>query len=241
MLPRNIIYYGKDEPLPELTRLRAGPLNMIYEQGDLRYIKFGERELLRRIYVAVRDRNWGTIPPTFSNVQMDITNDSFYIQYDVENIQDEIDFTWRGEIIGNADGTIQFIMDGISRSSFLRNRIGFCILHPASLAGENFIVDHVDGSIENGLLPVLISANQPVQPFSDMRSMACQIAPGIIAKLGFSGDIFEMEDQRNWTDASFKTFCTPLRLPYPVKILKNTRITQSVTLSLQEERKIEDR
>ena len=30
------------------------------------------------------------------------------------------------------------------------------------------------------------------------------------AELAFEGDIFEMEDQRNWTDASFKTYCTPL-------------------------------
>ena len=29
------------------------------------------------------------------------------------------------------------------------------------------------------------------------------------------GDVFETEDQRNWTDASFKTYCPPLRLPFP--------------------------
>jgi hypothetical protein len=49
----------------------------------------------------------------------------------------------------------------------------------------------------------------------------------------FSGDAFEMEDQRNWTDASFKTFSTPLRLPYPVEIHSGTKISQSVRLTLQ--------
>jgi len=33
--------------------------------------------------------------------------------------------------------------------------------------------------------------------------------------ISFEGDVFETEDQRNWTDASFKTYCPPLRLPYP--------------------------
>ena len=28
----------------------------------------------------------------------------------------------------------------------------------------------------------------------------------------FEGDLFEMEDQRNWTDASYKTYSTPLRI-----------------------------
>ena len=41
-----------------------------------------------------------------------------------------------------------------------------------------------------------------------------------------------MEDQRNWTDASFKTYCTPLRYPYPVEIAAGTRISQLVTLRL---------
>ena len=40
-LPFRVLYYGKDEPLPEQTQLRAGPLSMIFEAGDLRYIRLG--------------------------------------------------------------------------------------------------------------------------------------------------------------------------------------------------------
>jgi hypothetical protein len=28
MLPKNVLYYGKDEPLPERVELRAGPLQL---------------------------------------------------------------------------------------------------------------------------------------------------------------------------------------------------------------------
>ena len=41
-----------------------------------------------------------------------------------------------------------------------------------------------------------------------------------------------MEDQRNWTDDSYKTYCTPLRLPFPVEVAAGTRLGQSVTLTL---------
>ena len=37
--------------------LRAGPLSVIFDAGDLRYIKLGEREVIRRIYAAVRNSN----------------------------------------------------------------------------------------------------------------------------------------------------------------------------------------
>jgi hypothetical protein len=79
-------------------------------------------------------------------------------------------------------------------------------------------------------LPLFI---QPDAPFEDMKWIAHEVQPHLWAKVVFSGDVFEMEDQRNWIDASFKTFCTPLRLPYPVQIEQGTKVSQSVTLRLE--------
>ncbi len=236
MSSNNILYYGTGEPLPERIPLRAGPLALFFEQGDLRYIKLGDQEILRRIYVAIRDRNWGTILPNFSNIHMDIQPDSFQITYEVKNRRGEIDFAWKGEITGDPQGKIIFSMRGEAHATFMRNRIGFCVLHPAACAGAAARLEHVDGQTEAGAFPELICATQPVTPFAELRSLAHQVSPGLWAELSFSGDIFEMEDQRNWTDASFKTFCTPLRLPYPVKIEAGTRVEQSITLSLMDER-----
>ena len=101
MLPKNVLYYGKDQPLPAQQSLRAGPLALVYEAGDLRYIKLGDRGIVRRLYVAVRDRNWETIAPAISNLMMDIGEDAFRITYDVENRHGEIDFFWRGTISGD--------------------------------------------------------------------------------------------------------------------------------------------
>jgi hypothetical protein len=238
-LSRNVLYYGKDEPLPEQKMLRAGPLSLVYEAGDLRYIRFGNHEILRRIYVAIRDHNWDTIVPVLSNVQLEIGSDSFHVSYNVENKQGDIDFFWQGTITGDAQGTITFTMAGEACSTFRRNRLGFCILHPMECAGVTCRIEHVDGSVETSDFPVLIGpqsfvdgAIQPVHPFSEMKAMTYQVQPGLQAEIRYEGDIFEMEDQRNWTDASYKTYCTPLRLPFPVEVKAGTKILQSVTLSL---------
>jgi hypothetical protein len=236
MLPKNVLYYGKDEALPTRIPLRAGPLSLVYEEGDLRTVKLGDWEVLRRIYVAIRDRNWGTVLPVLSNIQMDMGEDAFRISYDVENKAGEIDFSWTGTITGTPQGTITFAMDGVAHSTFWRNRIGFCILHPAACAGTPCVIEHVDGATEQADLPTYIRADQPVQPFAELQVLTHQVAPGVWAQVRFSGDIFEMEDQRNWTDASFKTFCTPLRLPYPVQIEAGTRVVQTVTLTIKDER-----
>src|SRR4051812_15063231 len=158
MLPQNVLYYGKEDPLPARTQLRAGPLSLVFEEGDLRYIRLGDQEIVRRLYVAIRDRNWGTVPPLLTHVQIESTPDSFRISYDVENKQGEIDFFRKGEITGDAQGTITFRMDGEARSSFVRSRIGFCVLHPhRECAGVACGVEHTDGSVEQGTFPKYIS------------------------------------------------------------------------------------
>jgi len=236
MLPRNVIYYGVDAALPEQIPLRAGPLSMIYENGDLRYIKLGDCEIIRRIYVAIRDRNWGTVPNIYSNVKMEVKEDCFHIAYDVENKQADIDFSWKGEITGAPSGMIIFRMDGHAKTTFWRNRIGFCVLHPAGLAGSECLVEHMDGKVEKTNLPEYLVSAQPVEPFYDMGAITHQVESGMWAKVSFSGDLFEMEDQRNWTDASFKTFCTPLRLGYPAEVKEGTQVSQTITVSLLDER-----
>ncbi len=48
---------GRSGPSPRARTLRAGPLSVDFEFGELRYVRLGDREVVRRIYVAVRDRN----------------------------------------------------------------------------------------------------------------------------------------------------------------------------------------
>lgn len=232
-LPVRVLYCGKDEPPPELIELRAGPLSLVYQDGDLRLVRLGQREILRRIYVAIRDRNWGTVLPRFSNFQKEVSGDAFCISYDVENKQGDIDFFWRGTIAGDSKGTITFCMDGTARSNFLRNRIGFCILHPIKeCAGQACTIEKVDGSKVHGTFPLYIA---PHQPFMDMRAICHEVSKGLWAEVRFEGDTFEMEDQRNWTDGSYKTYCTPLSLPYPAEAKTGTRISQTVTITLKGE------
>ena len=55
----------------------------------------------------------------------------------------------------------------------------------------------------------------PVQPMMDLRALTHEPAPGLRVTCRMEGDTFEMEDQRNWTDASYKTYVRPLALPWP--------------------------
>jgi len=229
-MEKAILLSGKSE-LPERpVELRSGHLSVQYEKGAIRYIKAGDVEILRMIYSAVRDHNWGTVEPLIRDEKIETHADSFQISYVADYQQNDISFQAEYTITGSPAGHIQFTIHGIAKSSFLKNRIGFCILHPVQeCAGKKCIVHHPDGSQTESEFPRYIS---PHQPFKNIQSMRWQPAEDIDAELSYSGDIFEMEDQRNWIDASYKTYCTPLELPFPVQVNAGQVIEQAVALKV---------
>jgi hypothetical protein len=223
---------GTAEVPPPPWSLRAGPVEMLFDPATafLRRLRVGGVELVRAIYGAVRDRNWGTVPPRISNLRPDISEDSFRLTFSVECREAAIDFRWHGQITGRDDGTVVFVFDGEARSTFLRNRIGLCVLHPLEeCVGRLCTVEHTDGRLTHGRFPRLVA---PHQPFKNIRAIAHEAASGLGVEVRFASETFEMEDQRNWTDASFKTYGTPLALPFPVEISAGTRVRQTVTVRL---------
>ncbi len=230
-----LVFGSETEPIPPVP-VRAGPLEILYEpaSGFIRRVCLGQHEVLRGIYAAVRDCNWGTVPGTLRETRREATASSFHIEFDCEHRQGGIHFVWHGAIWGLEEGCLRYEFSGEARSTFLRNRIGFCVLHPIrECCGAAARQKRVDGHVVECRFPEVIEPQIfGESSFRDLRGIAHEIAPGLWAEVDVDGEVFETEDQRNWTDASFKTYCTPLVLPFPVEIKAGTRIRQSVTLRL---------
>ncbi len=227
-----LLRVGRTAAPPTPLALRAGPVSLLFDGGDLRHFTVGGIEVLRRIYAAVRDRDWGTVPQVLSNVVCDQYDDHFVLSFDMACQADPIDFVWKGTVQGSADGVVTFTFSGTARTTFFRNRLGFCVLYPAACTGLPARVAHIDGSSESTTFPDLIDPDQPMGAFADLRSIHHKPAPGVGVDVHMEGDTFEAEDQRNWTDGSYKIFCTPLALPFPVQIHAGTAITQRITVSV---------
>lgn len=208
--------------------LRAGVLTAEFTHGRLMHVAYDERCLIDEIYFALRDANWGTVPYIISNLNIEKSERSFRITFCGEHDQNGIIYSWNAEIIGTADSKIEYSFKGKSKADFLRNRIGFCVLHPASFSGEQCVIEHSGSQEEIGIFPDHIA---PFQPFKDISAITSFADSEHELKVEFSGDVFEMEDQRNWTDASYKTYCTPLDEPFPVPVKIGDSISQRVSLS----------
>jgi hypothetical protein len=223
--------YGTDEEVASPQIVRAGELSAEFEAGNLRYIRYAGIEMIRAVSFIVRDRNWATYTPVLSNLLIEQDADGFTISYDAETKDAEQSFRYRAEISGSAKGTIEFSAQGMAVTDFVTNRTGFVVLHPiAGVAGAPALVETADGKKVHTQFPELIS---PAQPIMNMRAITHDFAPGAKIVCRMEGDIYEMEDQRNWMDASYKTYVRPLAKPWPYTLKAGEAVTQKVSLKLE--------
>lgn len=229
MIDALVALYGTDEPLPERRLLRAGRVSTSLENGALRWIRYGDVEVLRGIAFLVRDRAWGTPTPEIAALKVEEEAAGFRVTFDALCRTDDGDLKWSAEITGSADGTLRFVATARPEADFLTNRTGFVILHPLDgVAGSPVEVVQGDGARRQARFPTYVD---PEPCFSDIRSLAHAVAPGIVATCTMEGDLWEMEDHRNWLDASFKTYVRPLRFPYPYVLKGGETMRETVTLA----------
>ncbi len=223
--------FGTDETVRTPRLLRAGNLTAELEAGNLRYIRFGGAEVLRAVSFIVRDKDWGTYNPVISNLEVEETSDRFVVTFAAIASDAEQSFTYTARIEGRSDGTLVFAGRGSSATGFLTNRAGFVVLHPIDgIAGSPVRITHTDGHVVDSAFPKQIN---PVQPMSDLRMLAHRTPAGLSVETLMEGDTYEMEDQRNWTDASYKTYVRPLALPWPYRLEPGEVVDQTVTVTIR--------
>jgi D-apionolactonase len=229
-------WYGRDQPPSELRTLRAGPFECALDGPDLRYLRFGGIELVRRVYLAVRDANWNTIADSERQIDVTESGDGFLATCRLRHVRGPIDFEWQGRIEGLPDGTVVYELDGLCHSAFDYAKIGLCVHHPSHEdQGRPYRADTPGGPIA-GTLPVEIGPQVFVPGLNDLplfdpySTLEIDLATGETVRFEFEGDLFEIEDQRNWTDASYKTASTPAHLGYLHHAARGQRIFQRITM-----------
>ena len=228
---RAIRLFGTEQPAPSMRILRAGPLSAELEDGNLRYIRLNGVEMMRAISFVARDPVWGTYQPEIVDLAIEESDQAFRVSYGATVRDARQSFRYEAVIEGRADGFLRFAAKGTAETDFATNRTGFVVLHPVDgVAGAPATVENVDGNVREARFPDEID---PYQPMMDLRAVTHAIADGTRVTCRMTGDTYEMEDQRNWTDASFKTYVRPISLPWPYTLAAGTAIEQSVTLSVE--------
>jgi hypothetical protein len=220
---------------PREVELRAGPLSATLVGPDLVDIRWGSLDVAERLQVTLRDADWGTVVPRVRSCSVETSADRFRVDMEAVHEDERIAFAWHGAIEGRADGGLTFAIDGVPERGFVYRRIGICVLHPwRSHVGCPYRATTptavVRGTFPLEIAPQPLSEGRYLPMIQAFTALHVGFGDGTVADFAFEGDLFELEDQRNWTDASFKTYPTPLARSEPRWLRPGERVVQRVGL-----------
>lgn len=226
--------FGTNEPPVAETRLDAGKMTVRIADGQVASVSWGGREILRGVTYFLRDADWAT-PLGETTLKVERQGESELSAKIAGTINaGGIRFDYTMEIEGDATGHLRISTRGTAGSTFRSNRVGLTVLHPLDCAGEALRVIHSDGSTETGEFPFLISPSQPV---FDIAGLAFPLNDREQVAIDFRSttpdggtQVFEMEDQRNWGDASYKTYVGSLLDPWPFEVADGDVFEQHIEI-----------
>ena len=225
---RRVLLFGTDEVVAETLSLRSGPLDLTVRGARVGPIRCGDAEVWHGIAFLFRDVDWGTPEPIVEHTESTISESAFLLRATGRfPTSPVIDF--RIEIEGTFEGCVRYSAEAVAGADIATNRLGVCLMHPMSAGGSRVEIEHIDGRVSRSTFPTLIP---PWPPFMLIRAIRHEYARGRWAHCVFAGDSFELEDQRNNSDSSFKTYSRSNLMSRPYWLRAGIAVRQSVELRL---------
>ena len=230
MPSQDVALYGGPRPETSIVDAQAGPVSFVLQDGMINYVRVGAVEVVRRVYFAVRLADWDTVYPTITDLEHGQEGKTFWANWHSRATRGGADLEWGSEVRGQADGTIAYTVRANVLSAFSSPRIGLNLLLPADVtAGKMFELSGEkptpQGTTRYHEFTRLVPRTLVASEFTQIRYSP---APGVDACCEMEGAEFDMEDQRNWTDATYKAFAA-LPFPYP-DVPAGTELTQTFRL-----------
>ena len=91
MVTRAQLITGRPDMPPPPTVLRAGPLSFVLDGVDIRHVSLAGTELVQRVYMAVRDAPWNTIPALISDLVVEPGRDRSRVRFHAHHRHEAID------------------------------------------------------------------------------------------------------------------------------------------------------
>jgi hypothetical protein len=169
------------------------------------------------------------------DLSIDQRKDRFAVRFTVTHRRAEVDLTWQGEILGEPDGTIRYAMDCTVNADLDYKLIGLNIHHGMrEYVGRPYEGDSpagpVSGVFTQHVFPQLVVDETEVPIFPDVSRLTAHLTDDVAVTFTLAGDTFEFEDQRNWTDGSFKSQSYPPRRGGLSHASAGQHLFQSVTI-----------
>jgi len=215
---------------PDTTRVEHGDFTFDLARAAVRNVRFKNVQIIDLLYTAIRPWDWSTLDPDQHSEDVTVTGEICVITIK-DLFAGALDA--RTEITISKDNkfTVSYELRGLAEYSVNRWGICFCLNSADWMGSTVKLQDNeyilpavispqrvVDG-ITQGLFP---AANQMHFIAQDNRSI----------KVTSTGKVLEAEDQRNWTDNTYKIYSGSLSEPRPFVTSAGSLWQQSLTFEI---------
>lgn len=229
-----IAVFGTDTPVEKPTCRQIGAYSVSIADGQIGAIHHRGREIVRGLTYLVRDTDWATCP---ADIQVGPEQPD-RIELTGRIDENDIRFAYSVTVQLDDAGALCVHSRGTALAPFDTNRIGLTILHPMpTTVGRPLTIEHADKSETQTVFPVAIQPDQPALNISKLRYPLSGSESVVISfhatRPDGSSDSFEMEDQRNWGDASYKTYSGSLLAPWPYAVKQDDCFEQTIRIGIE--------
>ena len=215
---------------PDTTRVEHGNFTFDVARAAVRNVRYKNIQIIDLLYTAIRPWDWSTLDPDEHSEDVKVDGDICIITIK-DLFAEALDARTEITITKDNKFTVTYELRGLAEYSVNRWGVCFCLDSadwmgstvksqgneyqlPATISPQRV----VDG-VTQGLFP---ASNEMFFTAPDQRSI----------KVASTGKVLEAEDQRNWTDNTYKIYSGSLSEPRPFVTSAGSLWQQSVTFEI---------
>jgi hypothetical protein len=215
---------------PDTTRVEHGDFTFDLARAAVRNVRYKNVQIIDLLYTAIRPWDWSTLDADEHSEDVKVTGDTCVITIK-DLFAGALDA--RTEITISTDNkfTVTYELRGLAEYSVNRWGICFC-LNSADWMGSSVQTQGNEYKLPAAISPqrVVDGVTQGLFPAANQMHF---IAPDNRSiKVNSTGKVLEAEDQRNWTDNTYKIYSGSLSEPRPYVASAGSAWSQSVTFEI---------
>jgi hypothetical protein len=215
---------------PDTTRVEHGDFTFDLARAAIRNVRYKNVQIIDLLYTAIRPWDWSTLDPDQHSEDVKVTGDLCVITIK-DLFAGALDA--RTEITVSSDNkfTVAYELRGLAEYSVNRWGICFC-LNSADWMGSTVQSLGTEYTLPAAISPqrVVDGITQGLFPASNAMHFLAPDNRSI--KVNSTGKVLEAEDQRNWTDNTYKIYSGSLSEPRPFVASAGSVWSQSVTFEM---------
>ena len=222
---------------PDTTRITHGGFTLDLAREAIRNIKYEGVQLIDLLYTAIRPLNWSTLKADEYSANVQIIGSDCAITI-TETFAGALAAETKITLSDNNTFSVHYELKGLSEYQVNRWGICFC-LNTADWMGSSVLSSGNTYSLAQNISPqrVVDGVTQGLFPASNEMNF---VGPdNRYLKVLSTGKVLEAEDQRNWTDSTYKIYSGSLSEPFPFLVSAGDIWTQRANFEVGVPKRIE--